>query len=474
MVNLRLGAEWGTDQGVETMINGHLRVTLALREGDDTPVPVKFVDLSPEKEALALLIFDELTNQALKDKEKMAALMHETKPQSASLQEMLAQMAAAEGLYQGNGTGEVDEGPESQIDRAEELLKQWDVRMGQIWLIPSVSVPGQSHRLICGDSTRRVDMANLMDGATAVLCHADPPYGMGKVNEGVANDNLYRDKLNAFQMAWWRVARWFLADNAGAYIWGNAEDLWRLWYVGGLRDSERLTLRNEIVWDKGNDQGMGSDLHRMYPTASERCLFFMLGEQGFNTNADNYWDGWEPIRSYLKAERDKLGWDNRKCKVLAGHSPTSGCHWFDANQWMMPPEDVYRSWQKAARDTGFKKDYEELKKDYEELKKDFYATRAYFDNTHDNMTDVWSFPRVSGDERHDHPTPKPMAMIARILKSSSPMGAAVYDPFLGSGTTLVACEQTGRVGYGCDIEPRWIAVTLQRLQDLGLEPTLVA
>jgi hypothetical protein len=106
MVNLRLGSEWGADQGVETMINGHLRVTLALREGEDTLVPVKFVNLSPEKEALALLIFDELTNQAFKDKEKMAALMHTTKPQSASLQEMCARMAAAEGLYQGEVNGD--------------------------------------------------------------------------------------------------------------------------------------------------------------------------------------------------------------------------------------------------------------------------------------------------------------------------------------------------------------------------------
>ena len=36
------------------------------------------------------------------------------------------------------------------------------------------------------------------------------------------------------------------------------------------------------------------------PRFTERCLFFMLGEQGFNTNADNYWDGWEPIRAILK------------------------------------------------------------------------------------------------------------------------------------------------------------------------------
>jgi len=44
----------------------------------------------------------------------------------------------------------------------------------------------------------------------------------------------------------------------------------------------------------------------------------------------------------------------------------------------------------------------------------------------------------------------------------------VCDPFLGSGTTLVACEQLGRVGYGMEIEPAYVAVSLQRLHDMGL------
>ena len=63
------------------------------------------------------------------------------------------------------------------------------------------------HRLLCGDSTNPDDVARLMDGAKADVVHADPPYGMGKENEGVANDNLYGPKLDAFQMSWWTAAR---------------------------------------------------------------------------------------------------------------------------------------------------------------------------------------------------------------------------------------------------------------------------
>jgi site-specific DNA-methyltransferase (adenine-specific) len=89
------------------------------------------------------------------------------------------------------------------------------------------------------------------------------------------------------------------------------------------------------------------------------------------------------------------------------------------------------------------------------------------------MTDVWSFSRVVGDERHDHPTPKPVDLVARIVKSSCPDGGAIYDPFVGSGTTLVCAEQLGRIAYGCEIAARWLAVTLQRLADMGLTPQLV-
>jgi DNA modification methylase len=322
---------------------------------------------------------------------------------------------------------------------------------------------------MCGDSTDVNDVERLMDDEQAVLLHADPPYGMGKEKDGVENDNLYREKLDAFQMAWWSEFRPCLMDNASAYIWGNAPDLWRLWYVGGLKDSERLTMRNEIVWSKGHGQGMESDQHRMYATVSERCLFFMLGEQGFNNNADNYWEGWEPIRKYLKDELSKVG-DIKWAKRAAGHSEKSGCHWFDSSQWMMPTEEVYKAWQAAARESDafkreyddLKREYDDLKREYDDLKREFYATRAYFDNTHDNMTDVWDFKRVTGEERHGHATPKPVQMIERIVKSSSRPGDVVADPFSGSGTTIIACEQLGRKCRAMEISPAYVDVAVKR------------
>ena len=65
---------------------------------------------------------------------------------------------------------------------------------------------------------------------------------------------------------------------------------------------------------------------------------------------------------------------------------------------------------------------------------------------------------------------KPLDVVADLVQHTT---GTVYDPFLGSGTTLVACEQTGRVGYGMEIEPKYCAVTLERLAGMGLEPQRV-
>ncbi len=368
---------------------------------------------------------------------------------------------------------------EPQTSRADELQELWQVETGQLWRLPS-RTEGQEHRLICGDCTDGDVVARLFGNDVADMIHADPPYGMGKEKDGILNDNLYREKLDAFQMQWWMASRPHVADNGSAYIWGNAPDLWRLWYLGGLRDSERLTFRNMITWDKANESGLydgngiGSGLARMYAAIAEHCIFFMLGEQGFNNNADNYWETWDSIREYLKVERDKMGWSIEDTKRIAGHSLTSGCHWFDKSQWSMPTREVYGAWQHAAKGDGFKREYDELKREYDELKREFYATRAYFDNAHDNMTDVWSFPRVTGDDRHEHATPKPVEMIERVVKSSCPDGGIVYAPFAGTLPEVIAAENLSRQCRAVEISPAYVAVALQRYKDaFGIEPELI-
>ena len=86
-------------------------------------------------------------------------------------------------------------------------------------------------------------------------------------------------------------------------------------------------------------------------------------------------------------------------------------------------------------------------------------------------TNVWvyegvnSFSATRADDLTDHPTIKPTQMIADIILDCTSIGDWVYDPFLGSGTTCQAAEQTRRRCLGIEYEPRYLDVALKRLKD---------
>jgi hypothetical protein len=76
LVNRRTSPTWPRQQrGVATMLDGHMRVQLALKQGDDTPVPVTYVDLTPREEKLALASFDRVSALAGTDDEQYDVLL---------------------------------------------------------------------------------------------------------------------------------------------------------------------------------------------------------------------------------------------------------------------------------------------------------------------------------------------------------------------------------------------------------------
>ena len=84
-----------------------------------------------------------------------------------------------------------------------------------------------------------------------------------------------------------------------------------------------------------------------------------------------------------------------------------------------------------------------------------------------NPGNVWEFSHMHycNKNRQAHPTQKPEALYERMILASSNKGATVLDPFLGSGTMLRVCQQTGRYGIGIDINPDYIAMTNNRLNE---------
>ena len=79
-------------------------------------------------------------------------------------------------------------------------------------------------------------------------------------------------------------------------------------------------------------------------------------------------------------------------------------------------------------------------------------------------TSLWSIDKPHKSDLH--PTMKPVALFAKAVENSTKSGETVLDPFLGSGTTLIACEQLGRTCYGMEISPQYCQVIIDRWEKL--------
>jgi len=89
-----------------------------------------------------------------------------------------------------------------------------------------------------------------------------------------------------------------------------------------------------------------------------------------------------------------------------------------------------------------------------------------------NRTNVWHYPSLNNFGRRGeegnlaalHPTVKPVALIADAILDCSARGDTVLDPFLGSGSTLLAADRVGRVCYGMELDPRYVDAAIRRWQ----------
>ena len=154
------------------VVDGHARVALALSRGEPT-VPVLYVDLDPDEEALVLATLDPIGAMAGRDDEKLRALLADVTVDDAGLLALLGDLAGGEPKA---GLTDPDEVPEPPAEPY--------VKPGELYLLGD-------HRLLCGDATSADDVARLMGGERATLVWTDPPYGVAIVSRtgtvGVAN-----------------------------------------------------------------------------------------------------------------------------------------------------------------------------------------------------------------------------------------------------------------------------------------------
>jgi len=190
IVNKRSDPSWGNKQGIETVVDGHLRVELALSQGEDTEVPVTYVDLSEQEEGLILASFDPIAAMAAADREQLGELLKGIESEDAAIKQMLESIAQENKIPFGIKEGLTDD------DEIPEEVEP-TCKTGDLWQLGN-------HWLLCGDATKREDVERLMQGEKAGLLLTDPPYNVGLEYTEATNDR--REDYEGWTRVWFGLA----------------------------------------------------------------------------------------------------------------------------------------------------------------------------------------------------------------------------------------------------------------------------
>lgn len=245
----------------------------------------------------------------------------------------------------------------TDADAVPEVPAEPKTKRGELWLLGE-------HRLLCGDSTSKEDVARLMGGEKADMVFTDPPYGISK--EGIENDSLSGEEFDQWNFHW--VAECLTKEDSA--------------YVAYHSTRTFPSLLNASV-------RAGWKYEKMF-------FFYRPDKMPVHT-----WNGW------MMTSQAIMLFSKGKPKYL----PVSPAH-----------QDVFK------------------------------VTRAGL-----------------GDDKLPHPTMKPVDHLIEMLSHFD--AQIVYEPFCGSGSTLIACEKTSRKCYGMEIAPEYCDVILQRWADFtGKDP----
>jgi len=336
--------------------------------------------------------------------------------------------------------------------------------------------------LYCGDC--REILPTLRGGVDAVI--TDPPYGK------VKGDFDYEWTNRASMLE--DVDEWLAAIvprmKPNATLW------WFAWpsLAGRIeaRIAEALNTLAHVVWVKPNATGQKcrKESLRAPMPLTERILMaehygadnMALGESGYQAKCDELRGFvFEPLREYLASEWERAGLTKKDAEEATGTQMAS--HWFTRSQWSLPTAEHYKTLQERAnregrfeyvrRDHAFlQRDYEHLRREYSDLRQEFTDLRRHFDcRSGDQFSDVWMFdaPRVN----HGHPTEKPVLLMSYLVRLSVRHAGVALDPFMGSGTTGVACAQLGRKFIGIERDPRYFSIACRRIEDAQRQGSLL-
>lgn len=355
------------NQRTGLVVDGHLRLDLALREGEPL-VPVKIVDLSPDEEAAVLATLDPISAMAKTDKLKLKAILEISKSSNDKMRQLLEAMKMKAGVM-----------PKPRVEHVYEKVET-EIEVGQIFKLGK-------HTIACGDSTDTDFVSSILSEEMLSLVFTSPPYNAGatptearygkeskyKDDSDAVTENEFREFLDNYTETW-------LPNTV--YLFTNMQSL-----AGNKRAviewlyKWRFNFADEIIWDKLSA-----------PPAM----------------ADNVLDSrFEHI--YIHKEENP-----------------------------------------ASRKIGTKK--------FRGVISNVYAAPVQRQNDFSGI----------------HNATFPLHLPTYIITSFTNVGDSIGDPFLGTGTTLIAAEENGRICYGSEINPEYCELAIRAFElKTGIKRELV-
>ena len=364
------------------VVDGHLRVALALKESAPT-VPVLYVDLEPDEEALVLASLDPLAAMAGTDDEKLRALLADMSVDSEALAAMLAELAPPP-IKEGRTDPDDIPAPPDEAT----------TKPGDLWLLGE-------HRLLCGDAGSIADLDRLLDGAQASLLATDPPYNV-KVEP--RSNNAIAAGLSSFRPSTTHHQALDLARHPE-----KAQPTHRK-----LRAKDRPLINDYVT-----DEAFTALLAAWFGNASR-----VLRPGG----AFYMWGGYANVANYPPALKAAGLYFSQAIIWVKEHPVLTRKDFMGNHEW------CFYGWKEG-------------------------AAHRFFGPA--NVPDVWSVKKVNPASMV-HLTEKPVELARLAIEYSSLPGEAVLDLFAGSGSTLIACEQTGRRGYAMELDPLYCDVIVER------------
>jgi len=290
------------------------------------------------------------------------------------------------------------------------------------------------------------------------LVIADPPYNIKKAEW----DNLpnYIEWLGNRLLEIQRI----LKDNGSIYLFHN-DFLQMVEIQNWINQNSKFVFKRLIVWNK-KFKGYWNQLNaiveskqnRNYSKQAEYILFYTFQDETGLTTIMLDTNNFTTLRQYFKDYQEALGLNLHEINRFLGHRKAEHCFYWKTTQWDLPTKETYQELYKIPLK------YEFVCREYEDLRREYESLRYTFNNQKTHHS-IWNYEIA---KQEGHITPKPIPLIKNILRHSSNEKYVVLDPFLGSGTTAVACKMLKRNFIGIEISPEYCKIANERLRQNNL------